>query len=69
VESVEGLLPERAVLRDPVGGGGERTGIESAMMDPSLLALLDEPGLLQNFQVLRNGGQRHVEWFGEVGDS
>jgi hypothetical protein len=69
VESVEGFLPERAVLRDPIGRRGEGAGIEPAVVDPSLLALLDEPGVFQNFQVLRNGGQRHVERFREIGDS
>jgi hypothetical protein len=48
VESVEGFLPERAVLRDPVGGGGERTGIQSAMMDAPVAPLLDEPRFLED---------------------
>jgi len=57
LESVEALFPEGAVMGDPVGRRRERLRIEAAVVDPPLATLLDEPGLLQDFQVLRDGGQ------------
>jgi hypothetical protein len=69
VESVEALFPKRAMLRDPVGGGGERFRIETATVDASFAAALQEPGVFENSQVLRDGGQRHVERLREVGDT
>jgi hypothetical protein len=67
VETVEALFPEGAVLRDPVGGRRQGLRIETAVVDPPLAALLDEPGVLQHFQVLRDCGQRHLEGRSKVG--
>jgi len=69
VEAVEALFPERAVLRDPVGGRRQRLRIEATVVDATLAALLDEPGVLEDFQVLRYGGQRHVERRREIRDA
>lgn len=67
METVEGLLPERAVLCDPVGGGREGLRVQPAVVNPPLFAFLHEPGVLENLQVLRNRGQRDLEGLGEVG--
>jgi hypothetical protein len=68
VQSVEALFPERSVLRDPVGGRAERFGVEAAVVDAALAAPLEEPGVLENFQVPGNRGQRNVERPRELGD-
>jgi len=39
------------------------------MVGSALAALPDEPRLFEDFQVLRDGGQRHVERIREVGDA
>ena len=54
--SVEALLPERAVPLDPVGGGAERFRVEAAVVDPPFATPLEEPGLLEDFQVSGNRG-------------
>jgi hypothetical protein len=69
VQSVEGLFPERAMLRDPVGGGGERFRIEATAVDASFASALQETGVFENSQVFRDGGQRHIEGLREVGDA
>jgi len=67
VKPVESLLPEGAVLRDPVGGRAERLGVEAAVMDASFAAPLEQPGFFENFQVSRNRGKRDIEGFREIG--
>jgi hypothetical protein len=67
VESLEALFPERAMLRDPVGGGGERFRIETAVVDASFAAALQESGLLEDFHVLGHGRERDLEGFRELG--
>jgi hypothetical protein len=67
VQSVQALFPERAVLRDPVGGRAERLGVEAAVMDASFAAPLEEPGFFENLQVPRDGGQRDVERLRKIG--
>jgi hypothetical protein len=68
-QAVEALLPEGAVLCDPVGGGRERSGIETAVVDAPLATALQESGVLENLEVLRDGGKRNVEGFREVRDA
>jgi hypothetical protein len=51
VKAVEALLPERAVLLDPVGGGVQGSGIEPAVVDAPLAPPLEQPGVFENFQV------------------
>jgi hypothetical protein len=69
MKPVEALFPEGAMLGDPVGSGREGPWIEAAAVHSSLPAPLHEPGLFQDFQVLRDRGQRHVERLREVRDA
>jgi hypothetical protein len=69
MESVEALFPEGAMMCDPVGGGVQWPRIETAAVNSSLPAALHEPGLFQDFQVLRDRGQRHVERLREIRDA
>ena len=69
MQSVEGLFPERAVLRDPVGGRAEWSGIEATVVNAPFTAPLQEPGLFEDLQVFRDRGQRDVEGFRELGDA
>ena len=69
MESVEALFPEGAMLGDPVGGGVQWPRIEAAAVNSSLAAALHKPGLFQDFQVLRDSGERHVERLREVRDA
>ena len=39
------------------------------MMDPPLASTLEQPGLLQDLQVLRDRGERHLERLREVRDA
>jgi hypothetical protein len=68
VKSVEVLLPECAVLRDPAGGGVERGGVEPAVVDAPLAPPLEQPGVLQDLQVPGDRGQRNVERRRELRD-
>jgi len=54
---------------DPVGGGREGLWIEAAVVNAPIAAALHEPGLFQDFQVLRDRGERHVERLREVRDA
>lgn len=69
MQSVEALLPEHAVLRDPVGGRAERSGIEATVVKAPFAAPLQEPRLFEDLHVLRDRGQRDVEGFRELGDA
>lgn len=57
------------MLRDPVGGRAERFRVEPAVVDAPLAAPFQEPGLLEDLQVLRDCGQRDVERLRQVGDA
>jgi len=69
MESVEALFPVGAMQGDPVGGGREGLWIEAAVVNAPIAAALHEPGLFQDFQMLRYPGQRHVERLREVRDT
>ena len=68
MKSVETLFPERAMLLDPVGGGPERSGLQPAVVDASLAPPLEQPGVLEDFQVPGDRGQRHIEGRRELRD-
>ena len=57
------------MARDPLRGGIHWSGIEPAVVDPTLFAPGEEPRLFQNLQVLRDRGKRDVEGPGELGDA
>jgi hypothetical protein len=60
-KGIELLFPELPVTLDPFGGILHGFGDETAVVDSSILAAHDKPGLLQHPQVLRYGRERHVE--------
>ena len=55
-EVVELVLPEDAVEREPVGGVLHGGYGESAHADAASFFLLDEAGLFEDIEVLKNGG-------------
>jgi len=60
-ERLEPFLPEHAVVGDPVRGGPHRLRLEAAVVDATLLAARQQPGALEDAQVLRDGRQRDRE--------
>src|SRR5207302_1600736 len=68
VQPIEGLVPEPAITLQPVDGLLEGTCLETAGAPLRLAAACDEPGAFEHLQVLRDGGQAHVERPGELGD-
>jgi len=58
-QRVQLLLPERAIVLDPVGGGAHRGGHEVAAVDPPVLAARQETRPLQDAEMLGDRGQRH----------
>jgi hypothetical protein len=69
LQVVESVFPEFAMARDPLRRGVHRSGIEPAVVDPTLSAPCEESRFFQNLQVLRDRGERDVERLGEVGDA
>ena len=69
MQSVESAFPERALLRDPVGDGYERAGVEAAVMDAPLATPLEESGLLEDLHVLRDRREGNLERPGELRDA
>lgn len=55
------------MLFDPVLGGGEWAGVEADVAFAAVGFDLDEAGGLQDAQVFRDAGERHLERFGEGG--
>ena len=68
MQPVEALLPERPVPGDPVRDRLERPGIQAAVADAAIAPPLQQAGFLQDLEVLRDGGERHVERLREVRD-
>ena len=66
LESVELLFPEAAMPVQPVGGSLEQPSSQSAIGDPALLHAHDQPGGLEDPEMLRNRGRRDVERFSEI---
>src|SRR5690606_41550254 len=68
VQLVEACGPELAVSLDPFGFFLEPAAAEPADAHAPDFLGRDEPGLLQNADVLLHTRQRHVELVGEIGD-
>src|SRR5262249_15145794 len=68
VERVEPRFEELALRLDPLGLGFQPGLSQSASPHASHLLCADEPGLLQDADVLLHTGQRHLELFGEARD-
>jgi len=65
---VELRFPELAVLRDPVGGLLHRLGRQAEAMDAPVNFAAKQARGFEDAQMLGNGGERHAERFGEIGD-
>lgn len=68
IEAIEAFEPEFAVVVDPVGDFFEWAGLETAGAPLGIACAGDEAGALENFEVLRDGGEGHFERLGEFGD-
>src|ERR1043165_2274110 len=68
VEAIEALLPKLFVAIDPVGGVFQRRRLEVAAAPLRVARAGDEAGALEDLEVLRHGGEAHVERGGELGD-
>src|SRR5580658_10246729 len=67
LEAIERLLPETAIVFEPVRRVLERSGGEPAWTPLRLAAALDKASALQHFEVLGNGGHAHLEGLGQLG--
>ena len=56
VELLVVAFPVLAIFFKPLRGVGERLGFEAARAALGVAAARDESGMLENFEVLRNGG-------------
>jgi hypothetical protein len=65
-QGVERVLPEEAVLDDPIKGRRKRRRIEVASSDAPFWGLLEKSRLLQDPKVLGDGGQAHVVRSGQI---
>ena len=65
---VEPLLPELARVIEPSGRLFHRLRGQGAAHHPALLFPPDEPGVLEDLQMLRETGQGHGEGARELGD-
>src|ERR1700756_3191525 len=68
VQTVEALLPETAVVIEPVGDLLEPRPFETAGTPLRVAAAGDEAGALEHLEVLRDGGEAHRERLGELGN-
>ena len=66
VEALEAPLPELAVALEPVGGLGERLGLEPARPPLRVAAARNQPGALEHLEVLGDRGLAHRERLGEL---
>src|ERR1041384_4273024 len=61
VHAIQALLPDVPVVLGKGGHGAQRGGVDLAGPPLRLLPARDQAGALQHAQVLRHGGQAHVE--------
>src|ERR1700722_2411280 len=67
-EAIEALLPEDAILIEPVGRVLERTRFEAAGTELGIAAATDQAGTFQDLQMLGDCRKAHVEWLGQLVD-
>src|SRR5207302_4253877 len=67
-QAIEALLPEAAIVLQPVGGVLERTRLEPAGTPLRLATARDQAGALQHLEVLGDGGKAHLEWLAQLRD-
>src|SRR6185437_4095630 len=68
LQPVEALFPEDAIVFQPIGGIFQRACFEPARSPLRLAAARDQAGMFEDLEVFRDGGEAHVERFGEFGD-
>src|SRR5579863_1836108 len=68
LEPIEALLPEDAILLQPVCRMLERMRFEPPWAELRITTATDQPSALEHFQVLRHGGEAHVERPGQLVD-
>lgn len=69
LEAVEALVPEALVTRRPAENLADRPCVEQEEVLAASADAPDEPGALEGPDVLRHGGERHVEWLRDVSDA
>src|ERR1700746_548391 len=67
-QAVEALIPEAAIVVEPIRGVLERTRREPAWTPLRLATTRDKPRALEHLQMLGDSGQAHLEGLGEFGD-
>src|SRR6266851_8031372 len=65
IQTIEALLPEAAIILDPVGGVPERTRLEPARTPLRLAAARDQAGALQHLEMLGDRRKAHLEGFSQ----
>src|SRR6516165_11597849 len=68
VEAIKAVVPETAVVLEPLGGVLERPRLEPAGPPLRLAAACDQPGAFQHLQVLRDGRKAHRKGLRELAD-
>src|SRR3954464_10233607 len=68
VQAVEALLPETAIVFEPVGDLFQPRALQAARAPLRIAAARDQTGALEHFQVLRDRGEAHSEGLGEIGN-
>src|SRR6516164_2580101 len=68
VEAIKAVVPEAAIMIEPLGSVPERPCFEPARPPLCLAASRDQPGAFQHLQVLGDGGKAHRKGFGELAD-
>src|SRR6516164_6174181 len=69
VETIKAVVPEMAVVLEPLGGVLEWPRLEPAGPPLRSAAARDQPGALQHLQMLGDGGKAHRKGLGELADS
>src|SRR5579859_7292631 len=67
-QAIEALLPEDAILIEPVGRMLERSRFKAAGTELGVAAATDQAGTFQDLQVLGDRRKAHVEWLGQLVD-
>src|SRR5438034_2015438 len=67
LQAIEALLPETPVALHPVVDVLERTRVEPAGPPLGLATARDQPGVLEDLKVFRDGRKGHVERLGDLG--
>src|SRR5882724_341084 len=68
LQAIQVLLPETAIVLEPIGGVLERTRLQLAGPPLRLATAGDQPGALQHLQVLGDGGKAHREGLRQLRD-